>query len=124
MTAQFPYSLPQVIIPAGQAVSNAVLIGSGVIVGIIIPAAWTAAQLTFLVSLDGVNYYQMVDSTGTNVVSVNTPTINTFVAVAHFELFRGAIYIQLQSGTTAAQVNQTLAAQITLVIDKSVMGGF
>jgi hypothetical protein len=125
----FPYSFPQATIANGAAVSNIVQIGVGVLVGMIIPAVWTTAVITFLASVDGVNFFEMYSAAGQLIQVTPSPTVSTYVAIGEdsdikFEHFRGVIYLQLQSGTSASQVNQAQASVVTLVVDKSIAGAF
>lgn len=125
----FPYSLPLATIPNGAAVSNTIYLGDSELIGIVMPSAWTAAALSFLVSVDNVNFFNMMDGTGNNQVRIVTPTATTYIAIGEeanikFEHFRGAMYLQLQSGVSGATVNQGAARALTLVLKKSTTGAF
>lgn len=133
MSLNFPYSSPQVTIANGAALSSATQIGSGVLVGIIMPAAWTAAAITFQASIDGVNFYPMYDANGViiQVGATADPIAGAYIAIgseinAKFDHFRGALYLKLQSSTAGSltAVNQGAARVLTLVVDKSLAGGF
>lgn len=56
------------IIPTGQALSSPVKLGERKHVGLIMPAAWTAADITFQVSADGTTFVNLYDKTGAEVV--------------------------------------------------------
>lgn len=127
MQANFPYALPQVTIPNGQAISNSVQIGSGVLVGLIVPAAWTAAEISFLASVDGVNFFPLYDGTGNNPIAIETPVAGSYVTFGYetnikFDSFRSVLYLEVVSGVPGANVNQGAARTIQLVVDKSLMG--
>lgn len=126
----FPYTLATFTIANGAATSNQIFIADGELVGILMdPTGWTTAPLTFLVSVDGTNFYEMYDGSST-LVEVPTPAAATYIAIgeaeAHigFAHFRGVQYLQLQSGTTASQVNQGAARTLVGVIRKTTTGTF
>lgn len=57
------YYTSVVTIPINTAETNAVKINGDSIVGVIMPAAWTAAGLGFAVSLDGSTFVNVYDET-------------------------------------------------------------
>ncbi len=74
------------------------------LVGISMPAAWTAAGLSFEVSVDaGGTWQPLVDSTNTE--RTLTVAAAKFIAVDP-TWFMGAPLLRLRSGTSAANVNQ------------------
>lgn len=72
------------------------------------PAAWDAADLTFLGSFDGVNYYPLyLDSAEVKITAPAAQTIQLLPSG-----FMPAVkYLKVRSGTLAAPVNQTTAAR-------------
>lgn len=92
-------------------------VGDGVIdlrkkslVGIQMPAAWTAANLTFSASMDGgVTFNDLYDDSGTE---------RTVTAAAGRSItldpmrFLGCTHLKIRSGTSAAAVNQGAARTI------------
>lgn len=86
------------------------------IVGLITPAAWTAAVLTFSVSLDGITYYPLYNSSG---VEVQLASSVLTVASAWIGLdpsdFVGIPHVKLRSGTNAATVNQAADRTVLLI---------
>jgi hypothetical protein len=80
------------------------------------PAAWTAAALTFQVSTDGVTYRNMYDFYG------NEVTVSAAIALASRALtivivdWLNVRFIKVRSGTAAAPVNQGADRAIELVI--------
>lgn len=101
-----------VVIPINTALSGAVNLGGATLVGIVMPAAWTAANLTFQGSVDGVTYNEITDSAGT-AVSV-TAAAARYIPINPATL-PGLQYVIVRSGTSGAAVNQTAARTITLV---------
>ena len=51
-----------VTIPAGEAVSTPLDQTSAAVTMVIAPAEWTPANITFLVSIDGVNFFDLADA--------------------------------------------------------------
>lgn len=125
----FPYSFPQVTIPSGTSTSGLALLYDSELVGIIMPAAWTTAPITFIGSDDGNNFFGLFDGTGTNGIKVTTPTPSTYIAIGEetnvkSEHFRGIIGLVIRSGTSGLPVNQTADRVLTLVLKKSTTGVF
>ena len=90
-----------------------VYIGHGRLDSITMPAAWTAAGLSFQGTVDGVNFFNVFDNAGNEVV-VNAAA-NEQISIDRFE---GAVWIKIRSGTNAAPVNQAVAAALTLLVRK------
>jgi hypothetical protein len=100
----------------GASLSQAVSI-PGRIVGIIMPAVWTAADLSFQGSIDNVTYQELIDPAGAN-LSVVGPAGGE--AVANLDLrFEGFPYIKVRSGTAGAPVNQLADRAIQIVYDSA-----
>lgn len=93
-------------IASGASVSATVDLSNAVLTGIIMPAAWTAADLTVEVSHDGTAWIGLAyDATATQCNNITTPAVDT----AHAFDVRAMApyqYIRLRSGTTASPVNQ------------------
>lgn len=106
----------QSTIANGQSLSNAVDIGNKTLLGIVIPSSWTAANLTFQVSTDGITYNDVYDNLGTekNV----TAAASRYIIIDPVD-FIGAKYIKVRSGTAASAVNQG-AERIVKLITKVV----
>lgn len=102
-----------VTIPNGTALSATVDMGFLTLVGILLPAAWTSAGLTLLVSGDGVTYGNLFDSTGTEFAAAAVAA-GTYVRISPNDTF-GARFIQVRSGTSAVPVNQGADRSLTLV---------
>jgi len=101
---------------ATYVLSTAVDIGAAKYMGIIMPATWTAAVLTFKVSstLAG-TYTDLYDETGTEVsISVAQGKAYTFnIATWKLAPWR---FIKFRSGTTGAPVDQTAVRTLTVVL--------
>ena len=117
-TVSSPTYLPSTItatatIASGASLSGAIDLGQARLWAILMPAAWTAAGLTFQASLDGIAYYNLFDNTGTEVAWT--------VAASQFqyELFPAkwlAIrWLMIRSGTSGVPVNQAADRVLTIV---------
>jgi alkyl hydroperoxide reductase subunit AhpF len=97
----------------GQSLSGEADLGEGrVLVGIIMPAAWTAAVLTFQAgAATGVvaNVYQFGGEVS------YTVDASRYIALQDVMHFYGARYVHVRSGTAAAAVAQGAERVITLV---------
>lgn len=92
--------------------STAVDLGSQRPVRLIMPAAWTAADLTFQASNDGTTFNNLYDSLG-NEYTVKVD-INRAVILPVYD-FYGIRFLKLRSGTSGSPVTQ-LAARTILVV--------
>ncbi len=94
-------------IPNGSALSNQNLLPPvAELAGIQMPAAWTAADLSFRVSADSVTYQDLYDDAGNEVV-VTAAVGDAFSFDEDvFAVISRWKYFQVRSGVTAAPVNQ------------------
>jgi len=82
---------------------------------IIVPTGWTAANLTFQVSEDGVTFYELYNDTGT-AISVTVPvTTGCALNLQHTTWGMGFNYIKIRSGTAGSPVNQSSQANLTVI---------
>jgi hypothetical protein len=97
----------------GASLSSAINLENRILVGIIMPNAWTAAALTFQFSIDGVNYH---DAYSLTAALTATPAIaNSFINIAKTATFDSARFLKIRSGTTASPVNQLADRTLTIV---------
>jgi hypothetical protein len=100
------------------ALSQALDVGAARAVGVIVPAAWTAADLTFAVcDTAGGTFVPLFDDTGTEVRIVG-PAVNTArslspTAAAALGAWR---FVKFRSGTNAVPVNQGAARALAVVL--------
>lgn len=85
------------------------------------PAAWTAAGMTFQVSNDGTNFFDLFSSAAEVAFTVvaNQMIGLTYDQNSFFERFR---YIKVRSGTTGAPVAQGAQRLVVLHADSSLGG--
>lgn len=89
----------------GAALSAAIALNGNHVDGIVLPAAWTAAALTFQVSLDGSTFYDLYDTAGSEISFTVTAGKALYLPASTFHL-RSWDWIKLRSGTTGTPVNQ------------------
>lgn len=90
-------------IPAAASQSDALIVGGLQLLDLVVPAAWDAANITLLGSIDGTAFFPIHDAAGAEVALTAAPgRIVRFPA----EFFVGVNFLRLRSGTTAAPVNQ------------------
>lgn len=97
----------------GESLSGPIYTGNAVPVGLVMPAGWTAAVITFQASADGGETWLDLFDTNDNEVSI------TVGASRHIALeglpFASTQYLKLRSGTSAAAVNQAAERNITVL---------
>jgi hypothetical protein len=102
-----------VTIANGASLSGALQIQDGcAILGAITDSAWDTADMTFAVSLDGTNFFPLLNEAGTEVEAASVAA-SSAVALPD-SLTKGWKYIKVRSGTSAAATNQTGATVVTL----------
>jgi hypothetical protein len=98
------------VILSGASLSGAIQLIGRIPAGLYMPATWTAAVVTFSVSLDGVTYYKANNSSGE--VS-RTVVASDYMALDPAD-FYGINFIKIRSGTAASAVAQ--GADRTLIL--------
>lgn len=109
-------TLTTVTIANGASLSGGVDLGTGRLVGIIMPASWTTAALTFQANADGgATYYDLYDDATERTISSTGAAVSRFLALPISD-WLGVRGIKVRSGTGALAVNQGAARTITLVV--------
>lgn len=105
----------QVVIASGASLSDAYDVGpNSKVAGIVMPSAWTAANLTFQVSNDDSTYSNLYDDGG-NEVTVTAAASRYIAFDADTQRnFDGVKYLKIRSGTSGSAVTQ--ASERTLVV--------
>lgn len=91
---------------SGASLSAAIDLGGLRAGAIIMPAAWTAASITFLVSHDGTTYSSLYDENDTEVAIATANVVSGHCRALPLSLFLLYRYVKLRSGTLALAVNQ------------------
>lgn len=100
-------------IAAGQSLSGPVATGVDTLVGISMPAVWTAAGLTYQISPDGgTTWQELFDGAGNEITT--TAAAGQFIQLTSY-LWRGMNMFRIRSGTLAVPVVQVAAAIVTLI---------
>lgn len=106
-------TLIPVLIASGTSLSAEVTVGAKRIVGILMPAGWDAASITFAaltrqtaVAVPVKTFGKVQDAGGTE-VAITSPALDTYVAIAPTVALLGLGTIKVRSGTAATPVNQT-----------------
>jgi hypothetical protein len=108
----------QVTIPNGASLSNGVLVGDNVMCGILMPAAWDAANLTFQISFDdGATWNNLYDNGGNEITETPTAPAGKYLALDPSQ-YAGIAAVKIRSGTQGTPVNQTAARVLTVVSRK------
>jgi len=103
------------VITNGASLSTAIDLGITRLSRIAMPASWTAANLTFQVSDDGVTYRNLYDSAGTE-VQVTAAASRSISLHSLYALFQDVRWLKIRSGTSAAAVNQGAERTLSLVV--------
>lgn len=98
----------------GTALSASVDLSAGRLGRIVIPAAWTTANITFQTSSDGTNFSNLYDSVGNEyTVTVAGPSTAIIIPLSDFLSVR---YLKIRSGTSGTPINQAADRSLTLVL--------
>lgn len=106
-----------VSIANGESLSGALSLTPGTrqLVALQMPAAWTAASLTFAVSADGTTYVPLYwDGAEYTILAAGGATTSTGVSLEP-AAFAGWAYVKVRSGTSGSAVNQGAARSITVL---------
>jgi hypothetical protein len=96
----------------GASLSGAVSLEGATPLAIVMPSAWTAANLTFQASEDESTYNDMYDYAGTEVTVTAAASRHIWLSPNEWV---GAKSIKVRSGTTGTPVNQGAARTITIL---------
>jgi hypothetical protein len=102
-----------VTIDNGASLSGAVNLSGFTLIGIDMPASWTAANLTLQASVDNSTWDNVFDSLGTEVTITAAASRFILLNPADFVSVR---YLKVRSGTSGTPVNQGGARTITLIV--------
>lgn len=103
-----------VTIANGASLSDALNIASRNFFGIIMPATWTTAVMTFQGSYDGTTYYNLYDDAGDEVTF--TVDASRYVIITSPAKFLGLKKLKIRSGTSGSAVNQGGARTIGVIV--------
>ena len=103
-----------VTIPSGQALSNSTDLSMSRFCGIILPTAWTTADVSFQASMDGTTWVDVFTQSGEYTIpsAVAAPS-RLYVLDTHFT--PGIRFLKVRSGLSAAPVNQAADRSVLVV---------
>jgi mRNA-degrading endonuclease toxin of MazEF toxin-antitoxin module len=101
-----------VTIAEEAAITDSIDLGTRRLALIIMPDAWTAAALTFQVSVDGETFFDLYNEAGTEVEVDANSSIAVRLSAADW---RGIRHLKIRSGTAALAVDQEAERTLTLV---------
>ena len=102
-------------IASGASLSGFVEIDEALYIGIEMPAAWDAANLTFQVSRNGSDWLDLYDDAG-NEVTVTASSGTSIGIKSSADAFKPWQYVKIRSGTSALPVNQTAARTLYVCV--------
>lgn len=104
------------VIQAGQSLSDPLDCRAGAILRMIMPSAWTSANITFQTSTDGTNFHDLVDNWGKEVMLplVTGTVIVVSEAIPYLDLVP---WLRIRSGSRDAPLPQQAQRAFQLVID-------
>ncbi len=111
-----PLDTETAVIEASASLSGAIATGGLRLFSLLIPSAWTAANITFQVSATGAadDYHNLRDASG-NEVTATVAAAGDAVNV-DYDQFAAWPYIKIRSGTSAAPVAQAAARAVGLAL--------
>jgi hypothetical protein len=97
----------------GASLSDAINTNGGRVAVIEMPAAWTAAPITFKGSYDGTNYFDLYDDSGDEVYIIANVTRRIHVDLS---VLNQQKYIKVRSGTAVTPISQGAARTIMVEV--------
>lgn len=94
--------------------SGAVDLQDNPLVAVLIPSAWTTADITFQASVDGTNYYNVYNMSGDE-YTITVGGTSRLIVLSPLE-FQWARYVKIRSGTAGTPVAQGGARTLTVVV--------
>lgn len=105
-------------IASGASLSSVVDLTNVLLTGILMPAEWTSAAITFSASLDGSTYGDVYNADGDEyTISSANAVASRFITLDPRD-FAGCRYLKVRSGTAAAGVNQGADRTLVLAITR------
>lgn len=101
------------LIPNGTALTPGCDLYGTNLTAVLMPSVWTAAVLTFLISVDGTTWVSLYNADGTEYVVQAGASQCITLSPDDFDAFR---FVQVRSGTSASPVNQGADRQLTLIV--------
>lgn len=103
-----------VTIASGASLSGAADLDQFTLAAVVLPGTWTTAGLTFQVTYDGTNYFDLSDKDGELAISSSVAVASKAIALEPYKFLRVA-GVKVRSGTSGTPVNQAADRVVTLV---------
>lgn len=100
-------------IAESASLSDAIETDGSAVVGIVMPAAWTAANLTLQASADDTTFSNVYDEQGNEKTVIASTSRYILLNPADF---LGANSIKVRSGTSGTAVNQAAARSVIVIL--------
>lgn len=104
-----------VTIANGASLSDAADLDQYTLAAVVLPGTWTAAGLTFQVTYDGTNYFDLSDYFDGEVTVSSTIAVASKAISLRPSQFLRVAGVKVRSGTSGTPVNQGGARILTLV---------
>lgn len=105
----------QVVIPNGAALSTAVNLGTKTLVGVVMPAEWTAADLTLQAAVaEAGTFNNVYDKAGTEFTI--DAAASRAIGLASDDLIGIGRWVKVRSGTSGTPVNQGADRTLQLIL--------
>lgn len=109
-----PKTFATVTIPAGESVSSAADLTAGGVTMIYVPQDWTPANISFLASYDNVDFRDVVDGDG---IEILKPAVAGAAVLADRSQSASALWLKIRSGSSAGPIVQETDSTFRLVIE-------
>jgi len=104
----------EVTIAQGASLSGLIDTRGLPLVGVLMPATWDPADVTFQSSIDGTTFGNCFDREGNEIKLVNGAAVSRAFHIAP-SVLPGVRFVKVRSGTTATPVSQGSARVLTLL---------
>jgi predicted transcriptional regulator len=100
-------------IAAGTALSGSIDLSAGAVTMVIVPAQWSGANIGFMVSVDNINFYDLVDALGAEILRLAVAGTAVLVDPS---MTQSALYLKIRSGQATHPVIQSSDCVFTFAI--------
>ena len=113
-------------IAAGESLSNAIDCGTDFAVGILMPTDWTAAHVSVLISIDGINFFDLfhLRANTTSPIEFKFNVVSNAVLAIDPNAMLMARFIKLRSGERDKPIPQEAARAFTIITNSKITSTF
>lgn len=116
------FAVKKATIASGQSLSAEINVSGMVLIGISMPAAWTAAGITFQGGISeaaGQTLQDLYDEDGAEIAWTGAAAGRYLIGAGAAPPMTGLAYLKVRSGTAGVPVAQGAERVITLIFDRS-----